>query len=301
MNTGTTMATITLITMRLAAGLACGLSLVLGVTAARADDAAGLVPMHASDMSDERARAHFQAGTSLYDSGRFPEAAEEWEQAYALSGRAALLYNIYVAHRDASHLPQAIDALTRYLATDDPATKERLNLEARLRAMQAAQAAAEQDRKAGEASVAAPAPAPAEAQAEPAAPPPSAASDEADASGVPIVPLALVITSGALLAASVVTGLLTSGKVSDLEDRCPNDRCPAGFDLAGERSAARTLALVTDVLWIGGVVAGGVGAVLWLTASDETGEARAGGFRAGLTPSFACVPGACAGALRGSF
>ena len=151
----------------------CG-ALLLAAAHARADEPPKLAQMRDADMSDERARAHFKAGTSLYESGRFPEAAEEWEQAFQLSQRAALLYNIYVAHRDASNLPKAIDALTRYLATNDADASQRLNLEARLRAMQTAQAATEEQKKASEANaVAAPAP---EAAPPASAPPPSAAA-----------------------------------------------------------------------------------------------------------------------------
>ena len=52
---------------------------------------------------DEAARRHFRLGQAYYQNGQFPEAAAEFEQAYQLSGRPQLLYNIYLAHRDALH------------------------------------------------------------------------------------------------------------------------------------------------------------------------------------------------------
>jgi tetratricopeptide (TPR) repeat protein len=262
----------------------------------RADDGPGLANMGASDMSDERARAHFKAGTSLYESGRFPEAAEEWEKAYALSQRETLLYNIYVAHRDASDLAKAIDALQRYLATHDPDAAQRLNLDARLRSMQAALAAQEQKR-------ASDAPAqPAEPTA--ATPPPgTASSDSSDSSGagagLPVLPLALVITGGALVTGGLVTGLLTQSKVSEIEGDCPRDVCPSGYDLDTPRDSARTLATLTDVLLASGAVISGVGIVLWLTSDGAPNEAPAAGASARLMPRFACSTDGCVAVVRG--
>jgi tetratricopeptide (TPR) repeat protein len=253
---------------------------------ARAQESAGLMKVGESDMSEQQARAHFKIGQTLYDSGRFREAAEEWEKAYALSKRDALLYNIYVAQRDASDWPKAIDALSRYLATTDPDAAQRVNLEARLKSMQEALAASE-----AKAAEAAPAPAPAPART------PAPAPQEEKSSSV--LPLALVITGGALVAGSVVTGLITSGKVSDIEQACPNDACPAGFDLAGERDSASTLATVTDVLWISGAAFATVGVVLWLMGDDEpSAEATT---QASVTGAIACTPALCGGALAGRF
>ena len=254
--------------------------------------------MRDADMSDERARAHFKAGTSLYESGRFPEAAEEWEQAFQLSQRAALLYNIYVAHRDASNLPKAIDALTRYLATNDADASQRLNLEARLRAMQTAQAATEEQKKASEANaVAAPAP---EAAPPASAPPPSAAAAP-EPSRSSVLPLTLVVAGGVLVAGSLVTGLLTEHQVSNIETKCPNDQCPASYDLASDKSSARTLATLTDVLWISGAVVAGVGLVLWLTGGDDASETQTASSSAHLSPSLICASTGCAGTLAGKF
>ena len=48
---------------------------------------------------DMEARQHFMIGKTLYDAGRFQQAAEEFDSAYQLSKRPQLLYNVYVAHR----------------------------------------------------------------------------------------------------------------------------------------------------------------------------------------------------------
>ena len=73
------------------------------------------------------ARMRYQAGLAKYDAGLFAEAAEEFEAAYQASPRPELLYNIYLARRDAGQTERAIDALRRYLPhVDDEATHHRL-------------------------------------------------------------------------------------------------------------------------------------------------------------------------------
>ena len=114
----------------------CGLlSLVsLSLSASAQDQGQGIIQMQENQMgNDERAKAHFRVGQSLYDAGRFNEAAEEWEKAFELSQRSELLYNVYVAYRDAaSSTDKAIGALRRYLQLGQIEATRRLQLEARL-------------------------------------------------------------------------------------------------------------------------------------------------------------------------
>ncbi len=281
----------------------CALALFGGAAAhARAQEGQGLMKMGESDMSDQDARAHFKVGTSLYEAGRFQEAASEWEQAYALSKRDVLLYNIYVANRDASDLPKAIDALQRYLGTQEPDAKQRLNLQARLTAMRNALAAQQQPASApgGAAnSAAAPTPAAAPEASTPAAPAPEKPAPSRRSSSA--LPLVLVVTGGALLAGGLVTGLVTQGKVSSIEDNCPKDTCRAGYDLPAARSSARTLATLTDVLLAGGAVLSGVGVVLWLTHQGGASPSEHASARARVTPLLACAADGCVGSVSGRF
>lgn len=275
----------------LAAGLWLGVS--LGAGQVRADEGPGLIKMGESDMSDNRARAHFKVGTSLYESGRFKEAAAEWESAYALSKRDALLYNIYVANRDASDLPKAIDALRRYLATDAVDPTQRLNLEARLRAMQGSVDAA------NEAKAADSTPPPSAAEpTTPAQPAPAAAPGNESSSSSSVLPVALVITGGALVAGGLVMGLVTNAKVSKIEDSCPKDLCPPSFELEDERSGARTFAGVTDLLLVSGALVTTVGVVLWLMNGEPSTEQAPS---ASMTPALACATTGCAASFTGSF
>src|SRR5688572_11227947 len=64
---------------------------------------------------DEDARYHFRLGQVAYDTGRFAEASEQFDRAYALSQRPALLYNIFLARRENGDLELAVTALRRYL------------------------------------------------------------------------------------------------------------------------------------------------------------------------------------------
>src|SRR5205085_1205757 len=60
---------------------AVALALIVVCTVARADD-------------PRAARQHFAAGSSLFDLGRFREAAAEYEEAYRAKNDPALLFNI---------------------------------------------------------------------------------------------------------------------------------------------------------------------------------------------------------------
>lgn len=88
-------------------------------------------PAHAQD-GDEAARLHFQAGRSHYDAGAYEAALREFEAAYRLSGRAALLYNLYLTTERMAQLGEAIDYLERYLAEGAPEDAQRSQLERRL-------------------------------------------------------------------------------------------------------------------------------------------------------------------------
>src|SRR6185369_8430840 len=69
--------------------------------------------------------------------GRFRDSATEFQAAYDLSHRSQLLYNVYLAWRDAGDVPASTEALRRYLPeTPDDGTETRHALVARLASMQ---------------------------------------------------------------------------------------------------------------------------------------------------------------------
>jgi tetratricopeptide (TPR) repeat protein len=272
-------------------------------------DAQGVIDM--GGMSDQEAKSHFKVGKSLYETGRFSEAATEFEKAYALSNKVELLYNVYVAHRDASDLPKAIDALRRYLELAQIDDSTRVNLQARLRAMEEASS------RAGSAPAAEAAPAepaqpvpegqpqasgtpPSEPQTEPApvaAPPPGSVEYEVDAQSSAL-PYALLGIGAAVLAAGAVTAVLAAGKISDIEDACEDDVCPppSAFDLEGERDSARTLRTLAFALLGGGIVVGGAGVALLLLEADDATAAEAG-----PQAAMRCAADGCMGTVSGRF
>jgi tetratricopeptide (TPR) repeat protein len=206
----------------------------------------------AVNLMDEEARQHFQLGKALYDAGRFPDAAREFDEAYRLSQRPQLLYNAYVAHRDASNLPGAVDALALYLEKV-PDAPDRVNLRARLDAMRAEQARqAEQNERVRVATQ----------------PGTNRSAEPQTRTEVvrSVVPFVLIGAGGAMIVGGTVTGVLALGKASDLEKVCNNDQtCPSGQQ--NNIDSAKTLALTTDVLIGAGLVLAAVGVSTWLTGA----------------------------------
>lgn len=87
------------------------------VTVARAADDGGV-----NDNDVDLAKAHFNTGQIDYDKGRFIDAAHEFEEAYRLSGRTLLLYNMGKSYDGASDFARALDAYRRFMATTSPST-----------------------------------------------------------------------------------------------------------------------------------------------------------------------------------
>lgn len=62
------------------------------------------------------ARAHFNTGQAYYEHGRFADAAREFEEAYRLSEKAPLLYNVGKSYDGGNDFARALDAYGRFLA-----------------------------------------------------------------------------------------------------------------------------------------------------------------------------------------
>ena len=250
-------------------------------------------------LDDATARAHFAAGDGHYQSGRFEEAAVEFMKAYELSKRPALLFNAYLAYRDLGQDVPAADLLRRYLA-DEKNVPTRATLEARLKAHEAkiaerkvweeqeAARIAEQKRSDDEAR-----------QKE------LVAQREAEAEaarGPGVLPWVLVGVGGAAIVGGVVSGIVASGKQSDLEDDCPGDICPGDVDLDGRSSSVKLFAGLADGLVIGGVVMAGAGVLWLLLASDDDGAEAESTPKAGDVQLVGgCTPSGCLAGAAGRF
>ena len=118
-------------------------------------------------------------------------------------------------------------------------------------------------------------------------------------------PLIVTGVGAALLTAGTVTGIVALHKTNTIQDHCPLNHCPAGYDLAGARSSARTYTHVTDGLLLGGalVAAGGVTwLTLKLTGVGEDDSARPAAQQARRFDGGAmCTAHGCAGELKVAF
>lgn len=91
------------------------------------------------DSQDPEARAKelYQNGAILYEEGRYEDAVVAWDEAYRLSQRPALLYNIANAQERLGLWQEALDTLNRYRAYAGAGQRDSLdrriaNLERRL-------------------------------------------------------------------------------------------------------------------------------------------------------------------------
>lgn len=257
----------------------------------------------AQSEAEEQARGHFRLGRAHYDNGDFLRAAQEFEAAFAISLHAQLLYNIYLAYRDANVTNKAAEALKGYLeqVADVP---NRAQLAARLESLQQSLANAPPETTPTGTTPATTADATSTATGQPAATTDTTASNATVASspsdaptngggGDKLVPIILMGAGGALIVGGLITGIMTSSAESELADMCPDKTNCALSDLADRQSSGNTLALVTDILLFSGIAAAGTGAVLFLLSGGaEASEPPP------ATASFACAPGICGGAVQ---
>ena len=245
------------------------------------------------DVLEDEARAHFRIGRSLYDGGRFREAAAEFETAYRLSRRPKLLFNVYVAHREAGAAARAIGALRSFLQ-QTPNAPDRVNLRARLDAMESAYRRQHPE-------AARPLPRSPDASPPPSEPPPTSlgaqerprTSTDAAARGRSSPwPWLVVGAGGAMLLTGTLTGLLVLNRETELEQRCPGGACAVPFQ--GYRDQSRRFAVLTDALLIAGGAAV-VGGLVWWLLDREAPTERAASASAG------CDPQGCSATYRMAF
>lgn len=243
-------------------------------------------------LDDARAREHFRIATSYYDEGRFREAAAQFTEAYELSQRAELLYNAYIAYREAHQSREAANALSTYLDRV-PDAPDRVNLTARLEELR--RAVTEEEEQAAQLAQAQHDAEEAQRRADEEA----AARQQAEASPE-AWPWVVLGVGGAAAIAGAVVGAIALSNAQALAAECDNGLCPPDIMLDDRRDDANRLANVADALLIGGGVVAATGLVLGLVfglggsssaASDETTP----------TASVGCDGHGCTATLRGRF
>lgn len=189
---------------------------------------------------EQEARARFALARVHVEQGRFVEAAAEFEEAYRLSARPELLYNMFVAYRDAGRLEEAASALRRYLDATGPELDGRAMLEARLASLEQ-QIAAQAPRE---------------------APPPDSPSP---------APWIVLGIGAAIGAGAIVTGAIAFAIHDSLSSECPGGVCDAS--LMADAELGRALTITTDVLWPIAAIAGGIGLV-WGIVEASSGPSE---------------------------
>lgn len=245
------------------------------------------------------ARQHFRLGQAYYENGQFEEAAREFESAYRMSGRSRLLYNAYLAYRDMQDLPNSARTLRQFLAeTTDIEAAERDQLQARLVAIDAAIARSQT-------SMPRETPTQTETQAQGSetgstgttGATATATTEPSTSSGGGFNPSPVGFIVGgvgvALGIGAIITGVMSSSDLSTLQAECPGGMCPDDQALRDAHSRGQTLAVVTDVLWVTGVVALATGVAL-IFALQEGGGGE-------TTAGLGCTPEGCLGTVRSSF
>jgi tetratricopeptide (TPR) repeat protein len=211
----------------------------------------------AQSNDQDAARAHFMAGSAYYEQANYTDAVKEFNEAYRLSRRADLLYNIALAYERLEKWDQAISALHQYLR-DKPEAQDRAIIQTRIENLDKRRAAA--------AAVVAPPPAP------PPAPPKKPRH---------VASLVVGGIGAAALLASIGTGVAALELQSQLDSVCPARRCPSSAQ-QGKIDEGGALALSTDILIGVGAAAVLVGVILFVVESRHPAARRS----ASLSPAL---------------
>ncbi len=194
---------------------------------------------------DRHARELFLLGDDLYAQGRYEEALAAFEEAYELSQRPLLLFNIANAQERSGRWEEAMASLRAYLPHADEA--ERARIESRIASLErrVARLRAEEP----------PAPAPEEPSRDRAAP-------------------VLLAASGALLAGGVVLAILARGARKDIADACGSvdGRRLCSAEASSSLARDRRASWGADALFVASAAALGVGLYLWLRPRSEGEE-----------------------------
>ncbi len=208
---------------------------------------------------DEAAKVHFLSGQAYYDQANYQDALREFNEAYRISNRPALLYNVALCHERLEHYAEAIAALEQYLVRS-PDADDRVTVESRIKNLR--------ERR----DHAAP-PAPSTVVAPPVA---VAAPPVADVR--PRKRVATWVVGGlglGLLVGTLASGIIAKERFDSLKSDCGGFTCDTAKvpDAASRQSAGKTAAVATDVMWPVGTVAVLVAVVLYF-AEGRTPAAK---------------------------
>jgi tetratricopeptide (TPR) repeat protein len=226
--------------------------------------------------TDQRARELFQKGDVAYSEGRYEEAREAFQEAYDLSGRAQLLFNVSNALERLGRYQEAVDALDKYLASgkakDKDVVQKRLaNLKKRVEEQKKEQeklAKEEEEKRKKEEEERAKREA---AQGGNGGGTGPSGPKQPEKPPTPLLPWILIGGGAAVFVTGGVFGILTLGARSEAKDGCTDTT--AGHICSQAASSAidreKTFGLVADIGMLGGLALAGVGTYFLLTNKSE--------------------------------
>lgn len=259
------------------------------------------------------ARAAFEEGSEHYEHGRYREAMDAFERAYAAMHSPEFLYNIYTAAQRAGELPRAEEALSGYLESLVVPPDERAALEARLVLLrqeiadaEAARLAAEEEARAAEAERAAEAQRLAEAERR------AREAEEEAARGAPRVSSGATV--GFVVGAGGLASFATFAALAAREDRRVGRSCGAQageFCTASDVRQLRAYSVTADVSLGIGAVGLATGLIVFfvqrnkradiLERGEDSDEAAGSGATVQVAPLIGGPAGAWGLAAGGTF
>ena len=199
--------------------------------------------------AEREARSLYAAGEEAFGSGDYERALDYFERAYALSPRAALLYNIAASADRMRDDARALEAFREYLA-EEPDSARRAEVEARIAYLEAADDPVEAEEPITE-----------EPTAEPEATPSSGEIRVHPAA------IATLVGAGVLFLSFGTFATLTAVEDQSLADSCGrNVGAMCGPEQVG---ALEAYGVVADVSWIAGAAAAVAGLVLLFVLPPE--------------------------------
>jgi tetratricopeptide (TPR) repeat protein len=225
-----------------------------------------LVPdsAQAQDETDDRAKEMYQNGADLYNEGRYEEAIVAWEEAYRLSNRPKILFNIANAYERMGDIQKALDQLFRYkiYAKAD----EREQIERRIRMLEA---------RLDETPAPDPVPKPDPVRdpvGDPSpAPVPRPKPEKTRGGGLPAGPIVLMGGGVAVLGAGAGLGVVSASAKKSALTSCVElpDALYCSSDAQSDLNRHRTTAVLADVSFAVGAIAVGTGVVLLATSGGK--------------------------------
>jgi tetratricopeptide (TPR) repeat protein len=243
--------------------------LVLVLSLAWAARVSAQEPPAAADTAQERkAKELYEQGNTHYDLAEYDQAIDLFKQAYALSRRPTLLYNIAQAYRLKGDCEQALQVYKNYLRVD-PSSQLRAKVESRIAEMETCvkdpsrkPVGRETVEKQGQGTIAPVVPPPQEAR--PVEPPVAPVARETQRGGgtKKLIGLALGVVGVAAVGTGVYFSIDAGDKADQVAAACPmTSPCDWNDDLSGLQSdgeAAERNAIILYSVGAAALVGGGV-------------------------------------------